>query len=531
MQSLLPDPVPVEASSVSSDMRCDAASDMDLAMPHDQPAGWGPAWLPAPFSETQFFYNKNEKQTGKTEWFNSKPFAPRTTGALFGNQLLLVQQQQQQSEFFFKFTDDNDDYHFIEKSSASSRVPRHIAPQRFAPAARRPQQQQQGAQQGQRMQQQRWNQQQPVFKNKDPSIKIEPTWETVFQYEFPALTKVVGEIPTTVEDLKTVGCLYPVDTSLERLSYKMPKNLTEAARQYNRLNVCDDPIMKELASNDEGDIFVTDDVLAALMCTTRSINPWDIVATKKGDQIFLDAKLGEGKPLKLSVNENSLTPPEDSDSSTTIGGVQTNINPFNTASALSNEAELINSRFAQQSIYSKSEEKLAFEPCESLGLKEGISIAHRYRRWNLGDLRIVVRSQIDGITKGNNFVNIHALNEYDSKISEWKQKLENQSGLTIANEMRNNSNKMGRWGLQATLAGAKDILIGFVTRRSGNTQHSVVCGKFLKTSDAIAQMNISLKNAWGIASLIFKPILAAGDGVFHFVKNPNKPLAQWLKEK
>jgi len=55
-----------------------------------------------------------------------------------------------------------------------------------------------------------------------------------------------------------------------------------------------------------------------------------------------------------------------------------------------------------------------------LGLKEGISIAHRYRRWNLGDLRIVVRSQIDGITKGNNFVNIHALNEYDSKISEWK---------------------------------------------------------------------------------------------------------------
>jgi len=46
-------------------------------------------------------------------------------------------------------------------------------------------------------------------------------------------------------------------------------------------------------------------------------------------------------------------------------------------------------------------------------------------------------------------------------LSSNRQKLENQSGLTIANEMRNNSNKMGRWGLQATLAGAKDILIGF----------------------------------------------------------------------
>jgi len=128
--------------------------------------------------------------------------------------------------------------------------------------------------------------------------------------------------------------------------------------------------MKELASNDEGDIFVTDDVLAALMCTTRSINPWDIVATKKGTKSSWMQSLEKETPQyffsnpfhhnifnninpELSVNENSLTPPEDSDSSTTIGGVQTNINPFNTASALSNEAELINSRFAQQSIYSK----------------------------------------------------------------------------------------------------------------------------------------------------------------------------------
>ena len=37
-------------------------------------------------------------------------------------------------------------------------------------------------------------------------------------------------------------------------------------------------------------MFVTDDVLAALMCAPRSAYPWDVVVTRRGDTLFFDKR-------------------------------------------------------------------------------------------------------------------------------------------------------------------------------------------------------------------------------------------------
>lgn len=48
------------------------------------------------------------------------------------------------------------------------------------------------------------------------------------------------------------------------------------------------PACRELASSGKGRVFTTDAVLTALMCMRSSIYSWDVVATRKGDQLFLD---------------------------------------------------------------------------------------------------------------------------------------------------------------------------------------------------------------------------------------------------
>jgi len=96
------------------------------------------------------------------------------------------------------------------------------------------------------------------------------------------------------------------------------------------------------------------------------------------------------------------------------------------------------------------------------------SVAYRYRKFNLGDgIELVVRCEIDGVRehKGQNkFLTINALNEYDSKITSWRQKLDTQRGAVLATELKNNSNKLARWILEAILAGADQMVLGCVER-------------------------------------------------------------------
>ena len=43
-------------------------------------------------------------------------------------------------------------------------------------------------------------------------------------------------------------------------------------------------------SEGAGEVFMTDDVLATLMCATRSTYPWDVVITKRGGVLMFDKR-------------------------------------------------------------------------------------------------------------------------------------------------------------------------------------------------------------------------------------------------
>lgn len=136
----------------------------------------------------------------------------------------------------------------------------------------------------------------------------------------------------------------------------------------------------------------------------------------------------------LTVSETSTEPPADEEKS------------INSPNNLALEATYINHNLSQQVLRMvnkifkikshhflriinillfKNEERHTFpDPNPFIEGDEGevASVAYRYRKWDLGnDISLIIRSEIDAITNGSNdeklYLNIKALNEWDSKVS------------------------------------------------------------------------------------------------------------------
>lgn len=215
-----------------------------------------------------------------------------------------------------------------------------------------------------------------------------------------------------------------------------------------------------------------------LMCTTRTVYPWDIVITHENGKLFLDKR--DGGPFDyVSVNENAADPPLESDKDS-----------LNTPSALSLEATYVNQNFAFQAVREDpttagARVEMAYpNPFYSPDETEPLaSCAFRYRRFDLSidedeDVQLIVRTEVDSFLKGaatsspedQQFITVKALNEFDSRAQgsggapDWRSKLDSQRGAVVATEMKNNSSKLARWAVQSILAGAEQMKMGYVMR-------------------------------------------------------------------
>jgi translation initiation factor 3 subunit D len=201
------------------------------------------------------------------------------------------------------------------------------------------------------------------------------------------------------------------------------------------------------------------------MCAPRSVNSWDLILDKRGDQLFLDKR--EGGPFDyITVNENAADPPADSDDPSNI----------NSPASLSLEATYINQNFSSQVISSKSKPHQPnpnpfYSPEEET--EPLASCLYRYRKFDLSvseedTLDLIVRTEVDAyIGKKDQFVTVKALNEFDPKSQggagkalDWRAKLDTQKGAIVAGEMKNNSAKLARWAVQGVLAGAESMKMG-----------------------------------------------------------------------
>ncbi|PWN38360.1 translation initiation factor eIF-3, subunit D [Meira miltonrushii] len=398
-------------------------------------------------------------------------------------------------------------------------------------------------------------------RTRDPSVVVGPDWEQIEEIEFSRLAKLrldVGE----GEDISQFGSLFEYDRSYDRItSVRFEKPLQPMDRVRYNPTTSEDPILQELASKPVEKlhetstkpptrILVTDSILAMLMCSTRSVYPWDIVITRDGNgNIFMDKRDG-GAFDYVTVNENAADPPAEIE--TKEGeSVRDKSQLINTPGSLSLEATYINQNFAFQVVNEKKAHKLPNGPNpfydESTEKEQLASCGYRYRKFDLStpnhDVELIVRTELDAIlkstTKGqpDQYITIKTLNEFDSRAQgaggapDWRTKLDSQRGAVVATEMKNNGAKLARFAVQSLLAKADNMKMGYVSRVSprDSSRHVVLGTQWYKPRDFAAQINVNFSNGWGIVRTVADLVSKLKDGEeanspakFVLAKDPNK---------
>lgn len=358
------------------------------------------------------------------------------------------------------------------------------------------------------------------------------------------------------EDLDDYGFLYYYDRSYDKPPVKDGRKLNTLDRAAYNVTTSQDPVIQQLAKDDEATIFATSDILSMLMCSTRSVYSWDIIIVKQGNKIFLDKRMDSNIDL-ATVNENAADAPLEADAPNTQGNQQTGVKPdsINTPGNLAIEATMINHNFALQVVTESPSAKVetshpnpfysASEETDPLASK-----AYKYKRFDLSldadedPLHLIVRTEVDAVVKNNisgddQYLVLKALNEFDNKAQgsggalDWRTKLSSQRGAVVATEMKNNSCKLARWTTQAILAKADQMKLGFVSRvNPKNAQNHVILGVMgYKPKEFAAQMNLNLSNGWGIVRTIVDLVKGMSpeediEKKYILVKDPNKPVVR-----
>ncbi|KAI6786025.1 uncharacterized protein J7T54_006364 [Emericellopsis cladophorae] len=375
-------------------------------------------------------------------------------------------------------------------------------------------------------------------RNRDASINIRADWELLEEIDFNRLGKLNLDADEG-EDLDDYGFLYYYDRSFDKPQIKgNERKLTAVDRAAYNVTTSSDPVIQELADKDEATIFATDSILSMLMCSTRSVYPWDIVIVRQGNKIFLDKRDNATLDM-VTVNENAVDAPLDA--------ADGNKDAINQPAALAEEATYINHNFPNQVVSESESTRVQMAHANpfynaSEDTDPPASKAYKYRRFDLSTndeepVYLVVRTEVDAVQKNaisgdDQLVTIKALNEFDSKAPgsggalDWRSKLVTQRGAVVATEMKNNSCKLARWTVQSILANSDVMKLGFVSRASprSNDRHVILGVIGWKPRDFANQMNLSLSNGWGIVRTIADMCLKRDEGKFVLVKDPNKSI-------
>ncbi|KAI9271593.1 eukaryotic translation initiation factor 3 subunit D [Phascolomyces articulosus] len=368
---------------------------------------------------------------------------------------------------------------------------------------------------------------------RNASINVGADWKMLDEIEFSRLSKLTFGIPEA-EDVESYGSINYYNKAYDRVNTKNDKTLQHIERVKYDTTTSEDPIIQQFLQDNKATVFATDAVLSLLMCATRTVYPWDIVVKKIGDKVVLDKRPG-GVFDYVTVNENAADPPAETDKDT-----------INSWSALSNEATYINQNFARQVLDNKTPHTFAKpNPFASEDTKDKLaSCGYRYRKFDLTSstaeedaerMYLMVRTEVDAAIKmggQTSLMTVRALNEFDPNAQgagnslPWKKSLDSQRGAVVAAEMKNNAAKLARWAVQAMLAGADQLKLGYVARQDpkNNNRHVILGTQAYKPKDFAAQMNLSLNNGWGIVKAVADMCLQLPEGQYILLKDPNRPI-------
>jgi translation initiation factor 3 subunit D len=350
------------------------------------------------------------------------------------------------------------------------------------------------------------------------SVDVKATWKILDEIELSRLAKLTLEVAAP-KDLHTCGSLDYYDPSYDRVKPTAPKEVRATNRASHSVTTTEDPNIRALAKAEDATVFATDTIMAAIMCCHRSVYSWDVVVnvfdTPNGKKIFFDKR-------------------EDSDFDyVTVDETATVKDTENDPIQLAQEATYLNKVFSQMVLKKEQYAGGSFKEPHPFGEEDEpqASVGYRYRKWLVGDVNLVARTEHDAVYKTKEgrtgFMSIKALNEYkrDQKM-DWRRGLGAQSGAVLATELKNNSCKIARWTIASMLSGSSILRLGYLSRKTANPQqgHVMLGSTAFKPRDLAAQTSLNMKNGWAILKEIISVVQKYDQGKYVLLKDPNKPV-------
>jgi translation initiation factor 3 subunit D len=98
----------------------------------------------------------------------------------------------------------------------------------------------------------------------------------------------------------------------------------------------------------------------------------------------------------------------------------------------------------------------------------------------------------------------------------------------LANELKNNSNKLAKWTAQALLGGVDEMKLAYVSRVNSKDPYShVLLGmQSYNPSTFASQIALNQNNMWGIIKMLSTTLLEQPEGKYVLMKDPNKPVVR-----
>ncbi|GLE05766.1 hypothetical protein PINS_up014814 [Pythium insidiosum] len=308
------------------------------------------------------------------------------------------------------------------------------------------------------------------------TVKVEASWQILEQFELQQLTRLQANVPDA-EDLRCP------DRRITRFD----------DRDFFYVTTTDDPVIEELATSGE--------------------------ANRVNNMVFFDKR--DNSPFDLvSVNENASEPPASDDPES-----------VNHPDRLSLEATMINQNLSQQVVKGDGAFRKEHEHPNPFASEDSqpATYAYRYRKFDLGGgMNLVTRCEVHGVSLKNNneaLVATYALNEYDPKLTgatEWRKKIDSQRGAILANELKNNANKLAKWTAQALLSGVDEMKLAYVSRVNYKDPYShVLLGvQSYNPSTFATQIALNQNNMWGIIKMLAELMLEQPEGKYVIMKDP-----------
>eukprot|EP01117_Protostelium_nocturnum_P002860 TRINITY_DN1377_c0_g1_i1.p1 TRINITY_DN1377_c0_g1~~TRINITY_DN1377_c0_g1_i1.p1 ORF type:complete len:535 (+),score=233.44 TRINITY_DN1377_c0_g1_i1:70-1674(+) len=493
---------------------------------NEEYSGWGPNSVPEQYKEVPYYapYSKGDKLGRVAELYQSN----QNRGQ---NRFNKDKDSSSNNLFSWTFEDDDSSFQVVDNSKTPVRrnfgrnrgfqnrgnfqqmrsMHQHGFQQYGAPRGK--QQKKQGGFRGSYFNRSRYDHSGNGgnIRRRDPTVEVKPTWKEISVFEFSQLAKVSTEEPKA-EDLVSAGELLTYNKGYNSVSLKAEKPIEPTESAFYQVTTSDDPIIRELAAEEQGNVYATDVILTHLMTLTKSVFPWDVIVHKVDNNIFFDKRNSSTLDLFTVSETADNAPPEDSTS-------------INSAGALSEEATHVNKSFSQQILSGEAKKMERPNPFHS-SEEKAAPVAYKYRKWQLGDgIQLVARVEVDAVStfEGKEVsLTVKAVNEYDPKTGlDWRKKLDVQRGAIITTEYRNNSFKMAKWTVQSHLAGTDFIKLGYITRSNAkdNTSHSLLTVQDFSPKDFAVQTATNMKNAWGIIKNLIMIFQAQQNGKYIILRD------------